>query len=849
MSSRCFHCSEPVPNGFNAQVCFDGKFRETCCFGCQAVMQAIIDAGLSDYYRFRSEPARPLSIDQDDIDSLRIFDEPEYRAKLLTRSADSATNGIGLQGSEVELAEVTLSVEGIRCGACIWLLERTLRALPDIDEAVVNGSTHRAFIRFNVSRLPLSTILRCIHNIGYEAVPLDIRQREQRLADESRSQIQRLFVAGIAMMQIMMFSLPGYLDGESQIAAAHLKLLHWASMVLAIPIVFFSSTPFFNGAWKSIRTLRMGMDVPVSIGIVVAFSASVWNTLWADGETYFDSVSMFVFLLLLARYLEWAVRCRSVRAIDDVSSHIADKACQLIDGEFQLVPASRLQVGDLIRVDSGQTVPVNAVITTAGTVVNCSVLSGESEPISLGKGDEVPGGAQVVGAPVTCRVTAIQQHSTLSVIGMLVNRGAADKPELANIADQVAYYFVWCLLSLSLLVFLCWWWIDASRAITVAVTVLVVSCPCALSLATPLAFASSASRLIHSKLLITRGHVLETTAKITDVVLDKTGTLTHGTPTVLAVDTVAHCDKAHAIGIAAALEEGAAHPFAQAIREMAGDEKTPEMTFTKLRHEAGGGIVAMTGEGITLRLGSARWCGLDESHVDRVFHAQSIHSQPASYVFLCESSDENFSRPTAVARFALADTLRDEAADMVTELRHRGLTVHLLSGDQHDVVENCAKRLDIDTWSSASRPEDKQRYVKSLQQNGACVLMVGDGINDAPVLATADVSVAIGNATSLARTTADVISLASDLTVLPLLLRQSQSTMRVVRQNLLWAFAYNMSAIPAASLGLVSPWLAAIGMASSSLLVAVNAARLMRISNNSSVKERFISTGALVWNH
>ena len=841
---RCYHCHEPVPQGFHAPVEFDNETRNTCCYGCQAVMTSIIDAGLADYYHFRTEPAKDLPEDiAARLDALQIYDEPEFTEQLLSDSNDPDGG---------QLAEVTLSVDGVRCGACVWLLERSLRSLPGVQSASVNSSTHRARLCFDTSQIALSSILQRMQQVGYCATPLDTRQREQGLASESRRQIQRLFVAGIAMMQVMMYALPDYLNGDGEIAQAHLQLLRWASMVLTIPVVFFSAAPFYAGAWRSLRLRSAGMDVPVVIGVTVAFGVSVRNTMAQSGDVYFDSVSMFVFLLLLARYLEWSARCRSLRAIDDVSSQQVNTARQLIGGVYQTVPASRLQPGDTIRVDSGETVPVNGVLITNAGLIDCAVLSGESVPLSIAANDAVPGGAQVCGAPITLTVTDPQHCSTLSVIARLIERGSADKPAMVALADRVAHYFVWCLLAYACVVFVAWLWVDTDRAAVIAITVLVVSCPCALSLATPSALAASTSRLIKKRLLITRGHVLETAAAITDVVFDKTGTLTHGAPRVVAVDGVDHH---RALALAAALEEGAAHPFATAVINYAAQHGVEPASLHVTRHEAGAGVEATDKKtDVTVRIGTPAWCNLGPTDLERFNQDFSENTQVASMVYLCESSEPRFANPVVNARFAIADTLRVESSALVNHLQQQGLHVHLLSGDQTDVVEDCAASLNISTWRATALPQQKQHYVQQLQSRGACVLMVGDGINDAPVLASADVSVAMGNATSIAQTSADVIALSNDLSVVDTLLSQARRTRTIVRQNLSWALAYNITVIPAASLGLISPWLAAVGMALSSLLVAGNASRLWWSGRAepaaplSSVTEPNVTERA-AWNH
>lgn len=809
-------------------------------------MQAIVDAGLTDYYRFRTEPAvagvLPDALETQ-LDELRVFDEPEFIDQLLT--AEPSQHSAEPAGS---VAEVVLSIDGISCGACVWLLERRLYALAGVLKVSVNGSTHRAHLRFNPQVVSLSAILQHIKRIGYPALPLDVKQQEQRLRQESRQQIQRLFVSGIAMMQVMMYALPGYLSDRAEIAQAHLQLLHWASMVLTVPVILFAAKPFYQGAWRSFRTGSVGMDVPVVIGITAAFCISVYHTVTHQGQIYFDSVSMFVFLLLLARYLEWSVRSRSLRTIDEISQQTIDTANLCVDGATRVVPAGRLKVGDTVLVNSGETVPVNGIVLDNRSLIDLSVLTGESAPLAVEPQDVVAGGAIVVGTPLLLRATATQQQSTLSVIAGLIQRAASDKPAMVKSADQVAHYFVWWLLSFAAVVFLCWWWIDSARAATVAITVLVVSCPCALSLATPAALAVATGNLLRSRLLITKSHVLETSAAITDVVLDKTGTLTNGTPQVISVDCADQVTSADAVALAKVLEAGAAHPFAVAISELDMPDALPTALLQQIQHQVGAGVQAQTADGRYFRIGSPQWCQLDQIALERFDNACSPGAV-GSFIYLCVSSEAQFTSPRVIARFVFADTLRPEAADVIACLKSRGLRVHLLSGDQRNVSETCARTLGIDHVCARALPQDKQRYVNTLQQQGACVLMVGDGINDAPVLALADVSVAMSHATSLAQTSADAIALAGGLNALPLLLQQARRTSRVVKQNLAWALGYNALAIPLAALGLVAPWAAAIGMAGSSLLVAANACRLWRVEQPVAKFTPYGPWGVPVWNH
>ena len=839
---RCYHCAEPVTEPQRWQVEFDNDIRDVCCAGCKAVMQAIVDSGLGDYYRFRTEPAQFGVIPDDlskQLDELKVFDEPEISERYL-HAADS--------DAENDLVEVNLSVEGLRCGACVWVLERSVSALTGVDMARVNFSSARATVRFNPQHTKLSRILGRVAEVGYRTVPFDARERELALKRESRVWLQRLFVAGIAMMQVMMYALPAYISESGEMDAGHEQLLRWAALVLTTPVLLYSAQPFLRGAYNDLLIRKPGMDVPVSIGILAAFIASVWATLSGQGEIYFDSVAMFVFLLLGARYLEWAVRRRAIRAVDDISSAAPETAQRVNGDDIDLVPASRLEAGDCVIVNNGDRVPVDGVVLQGQSAINNALVTGESIPVAVGPGDIVAGGALLAAAPIRLTVLRRQSASTLSVIDRLIDRGACEKPLAVQISDRVATLFVTVLLGFALLVWLVWMVIDSSRAATTAIAVLVVSCPCALSLATPAALAAATGELLKSRLLITRGHALETLSRVTDVVFDKTGTLTTGKPEVISMHTANGESELKLLDIAVAMEIGSSHPYASALRQRqrllrqndVSDPQSVDMLYlqtdapaalramsfkvSSMDHQAGHGVGATIENGSTLYLGSAQWCGINAEMLDKWRKKDTQEEQAASEVFL--TLHKQSGEVLIMARFVIKDALRDNISELINALKQQGLQVHLLSGDRHPAVEAVADELKISNIIAMASPSEKQAYVRNLQASERVVLMVGDGINDAPVLASADVSMAAGDATALARTAADVISLLPGLNGLLQLLKKATQTKNIVRQNLTWAASYNALAIPLAGLGLIPPWAAAIGMALSSLLVAANAQRL-----------------------
>ncbi len=802
----CFHCGQPVaePRRWLARV--EGEDRPMCCAGCQAVAQAIVDAGLDDYYRHRAQPAAGPSAVPVELERLGLYDEPEVAQRYVRGSG--------------EALETTLLLDGLRCGACVWLIERTLAAQPGVTAASVNFATERAVVRWDPSRTRLSQLLARIAAIGYRALPYDAQQREAQLARGTRQIVRRLFVAGIGMMQVMMYAVPVYMAGAGEIEWEFEHLMRWASLLLTLPVVLYSAQPFFSGALRDLRARSLGMDVPVALGLAAAFAASTWSTVSGHGQVYFDSVTMFVFLLLGARYLEWVARRRASRAVDAMAAALPERVSRVIaapaelselslaDAPLEEVPAARTVPGDLLRIAAGERIAVDARVVAGSTAVDQSLLTGESAPVPRSVGDEVAGGSVNAGSPVWVRVLRTSADSTLSTIERLIERAALDKPAIALVADRVAAWFVLALLVFATVVALAWWRIDPSRVLPIAVAVLVVSCPCALSLATPAALAAATGAVTRRGILVASGRALETIAGCTDVVFDKTGTLTTGRPRLVA--TVCFDDRTprSALRLAAALGEGSAHPLSAALIAAAADAPPPA---TQVSHEPGRGV---EGEvcGRRYRLGSAafaaQWASLPDAG-----------SGPESEVWLV-------ARGAAVARFELRDTRRADAGAAVDALRAAGLRVHLLSGDRPAAVAAVAGELGIEAVRAQADPQDKLEYVRSLQRDGRRVLMVGDGINDAPVLAAAHASLAVGEATALARTAADTVLLAPNLELVPALVGIARRTRRVVAQNLAWASLYNAIAIPAAALGFVPPWLAALGMSGSSLLVVGNALRL-----------------------
>lgn len=801
----CFHCGQQVPPGSRWQARIDGSARDMCCPGCAAAAQAIVQGGFGDYYANRSEYAVPAAGPAEDAE-LALYDAP--------RNAPCNSEDLAGEGS--------FTIEGVRCGACVWLVERQLERLPGMLQCSLNVATGRVFVRWDPAVCRPSVIVRALGAVGYTAYPYDAQRHGEQLMRARRKLFRQLFVAGLSMMQVMMYAVPSYLADEGSMDADMAALMGWASLALTLPAVFYSALPFFAGAWRDLRRGVPGMDVPVALGIAAAFGGSCAALLGGGGALYFDSLTMFIFLLLGSRYLELGARQRATQVLEGLSRRLPAAALRLVGDPAaratELVPAARLAVGDLVLVPPGQAIPADGLLVEGATEVDVALLTGESRPRAVGAGDTVAGGAVNAGQPIVMRISSAARDSTLALLVRLIERAGLGKPALALWADRVAAWFVLGLLLLTVVVYLAWSQVDPARAWQAAVAVLVVSCPCALSLATPTALAAATDRLLRSGVLAVAPHTLETLARATHIVFDKTGTLTLGRPVLTRVLPVGALDSETCLAIAAALQAGSAHPIGAAIRaaqDSPGPVGGPVVTARGLHAEVGRGIEGSVC-GVLYRVGTA-------AYVAGLAGGGARCAAPAGTTSIWLGCAGAW-----LARFDLADCLRPEAAGVVERFRRGGKTIVLLSGDEQAAAQAVAARLGIATALGGQLPADKLAFVRKLQQEGAVVAMVGDGINDAAVMRGADVSFAMGQGAELAQLHADAVLIGDGLAPLAVAARTAERTAAVIRQNLLWASLYNLAAIPAAATGLLNPWLAGIGMALSSALVVLNALRLRR---------------------
>ena len=808
--SGCFHCGLPLPGGAHYPIQFEGHTKQACCRGCQAVAQTIIDSGQGAYYIHRTALPATAREAEAELAQLGLYDLPEIQESFVRTESEN-------------VREAALILENIVCAACIWLNERHIAALPGVLSVEINYATRRARVRWDNSRIQLSAILKAVSDIGYIAHPFDPGRSDDVYKRERNTAIKRLAIAGLGMMQVMMYALPSYTatDMTDEIRL----LMRWASLILTIPVVGYSAWPFFIGAWRDLRRRTLGMDVPVALGVGTAFVASVYSTFSGEGEVYYDSVTMFVFLLLTGRFLEMNARRRAGAAVEELVRLIPAATTRLPNWparDEEQVPVARLAVGDHVLVRPGETLPADGVVVDGDSAVSEAMLTGESLPVSKSKDAKVVGGSLNQASPLVVRVERLGADTRLASIVRLLDRAQSEKPRIGQLADRAAAWFVGLLLVITFFVGLAWYFIDPSKALWIVVSILVVTCPCALGLATPAALTTATGRLTRLGLLTTRGHALETLARATDLVFDKTGTLTHGRLSVRRVVPLDGRNADEVSAIAAALEAGSEHPIARALRE---GGSTSTITASGIHNTPGRGVEG-TIDGRNYRLGTPRFAADSETPPAAPASGGGAYPEKGHPASGHESWVALATDGELIAWFALADTPRADAARALGALRQQGVRLHLLSGDAEGAVEAVAQQLGIADWHAAALPEDKLAYVKKLQDEGRIVAMVGDGINDAPVLAGAQVSIAMGEGADVAQAAADMVMLGSRLATLSEGVALARKTQRIIRENLGWALGYNLVAIPAAALGYVTPWIAGIGMSASSLLVVLNALRL-----------------------
>ena len=805
VAESCFHCGLPLDPNFRESIPVSGRARSFCCHGCLAVARSIVDAGLEEYYEHRREKAVTADVVPEIVRKLGFYDHPSVQKSFVRATKDTR--------------EASLLLENIRCAACLWLNERVLRGLDGVIEVDLDYASHHARVRWDPARIKLSEILESILSIGYVAHPYDATRREELNRIQEKRSIERLIFAGVIGMMVMNFAIAGYVMGlgdETGELSLWVRIGRWTSLFATTTLLAYPGQEFFIGAWRDLRNRRLGMDVPIVLGLSFAYLGSLHTTWSQSGEVYYDSIAMFVFLVLLARRIELRGRVRAADALDRVGKILPRLATRLdADGE-QEVLVTDLAPGDRVRVHPGEIVPADGRLIDGRSTFDESLLTGEPLPVARQPGDMLIGGTCNVDQTVILEVEKDTGDSTVAEIHRLLMRGMREAPRYAVLAQRAAAWFVAVVLLIAAVTATTWLLIDPALALPNTVSVLIVTCPCAFALATPVAAAIGVGRLADAGMLTVRSDAIEHLAQCDTFAFDKTGTLTLGELRVEQIATFGNLDAAQAMSLAAALEAHSEHPIGKALRAQ---HQGPVREVSDHLNRVGEGIQGTIDDTIW-RIGKPAFA-LPAASLPRLqADHPTLMSSAYVVVALCDMDGNG-------ALFALSDQMRPGVQELLATLRDRGVRhIALLSGDSQESVQQFAQNLDFDEALGDQKPSDKLTWIRRRQGDGARVAMAGDGINDAPTLAAADVSVSFAHATELAQVSSGLLVLGNDLGVIGEMRVVAEKTRRIMRQNLGWAAAYNFLAVPAAALGMIAPWGAAIGMSLSSLLVVLNALRL-----------------------
>ncbi|OQX30909.1 MAG: copper-translocating P-type ATPase [Candidatus Sedimenticola endophacoides] len=810
----CYHCSLPVDPAEEIHAEIEGEPRGFCCIGCKSVCEAIYAAGLQGFYQ-RTPEGTPLAPPPELPRELALYDLDEVQEEFVASLGD--------------VRDIHLLVEGIHCAACVWLIENTLRSMPGVELARVNLSGRRLRVQWDNGRLRLSAIIQRLGRIGYAAVPYDPEAAEGSLKRENRHLLYRMAFAGFSMMNLLWISIALY-SGADQ--GEFKGLFHWVGFCLATPTLIYSGQPFFKGAWSGIRNLHLGMDVPIAVGASITYLYSVYVTVSATavGEVYYDTVVNFLFVILVGRYLEAISKRQAVASTQRLLDLQPRVATVLRDGEERIVPIRSVKSGEVVLVRPGERIPVDGVVLEGSSVIDEAMLTGESEPVVKGLGAQVSAGTINGHGVLKVEVRGLLRDTALGRIIRLVEEAQASKAPIQCVADRIVPWFVAVTLTLATLTFLYWVNSDFELALMAATAVLIITCPCAFGLATPMSIAVASGLGARHGILVKNGEVLETLSSINHVVFDKTGTLTEGRMSLTSVRTAsgqwrrgegrAGAEITDLIGRLAAVERYSEHPVASAILDLADEWKLERVPVEEFENHPGYGVRARLG-GIEIAAGNRAWMkGLGVA-LNPEFETvqEGLDRQGIGSLHLAWDGVE-------VALLGLEDRIREGALPLIEALKADGMQLTLLSGDRQGTAEAIARRLGGMEVIAEVMPEDKDRVIARLQAGSHKVAMVGDGVNDAPALVRADIGIALGSGTDVSIASADIVLMSSELRKVRLAVALSRRTLRTIRQNIGISITYNVIMVPLAMATFVTPLVAAVSMPVSSLLVIGNAARI-----------------------
>lgn len=816
VNKNCFHCGLPLPQNLTFEQEIEGSKRSFCCPACQAVCSAIYDAGLEGFYD--RAPQGVLAPPPETSKDLALYDLDEVQAEFVSSL-----------GKE---REIHLLVEGIHCAACVWLIERSLGQLSGVLNAQVNLSGKRLLLAWDNSLIKLSQIIAHLAQIGYAAVPYDPEVAEGRLKKQNRALLLRMAFAAFAMMNLLWISIALY-GGANE--SEFRSLFHWVGFSLATPTLLYSGYPFLHSAWTGLRRLHLTMDLPIAIGAISTYLYSVYITLNQSviGEVYYDTVVNFLFVILVGRYLEAMSKRQAVASTQRLLDLQPRAATVLRDGEIVLLPIRAVQADDVVVLKPGDKIPVDGIIIDGRSSVDESMLSGESHPVIKQEGSKVSAGTINIDNSLKVRVDGTLRNTSLGRIINLVEEAQASKAPIQCTADRIVPWFIAATLTLATFTF--FWWLNTGFeiALMAATAVLIITCPCAFGLATPMAIASASGLAARSGILIKNGGVLETLSEIDHVVFDKTGTLTVGRMLVQKILTSGNISQETLMSMVVALETHSEHNIAKALCNWADEKDLPTYLAQQIVNKPGFGIKGIVDDR-EIFIGTTQWLKQNQLQMneDLSQKAHQLESDGSSCVHVAIDGLHE-------ALISISDQLRKDAKTLVDALRSKNIRMTILSGDRQTVVEHIAQQLGggMETMAEVL-PEDKDMMIQKLREEGATVAMVGDGINDAAALNRADIGIALGSGTDISGESADIVLMTNELDKVSLAMQLSQRTLRTIRQNIGISFTYNIIMVPLAMAAMITPLVAAISMPISSLLVIGNATRIRSVFKNQMEKER-----------
>lgn len=807
--AACFHCGLDIPVEVEFHSLLEAQIRDFCCIGCQSVCEAIFQSGLQGYYQ-RTPQGTLLAPPPLPPKDLEMYDLDEVQQDFVNCQGD--------------IKDTHLLVEGIHCAACVWLIERGMMRIAGVQTANVNLAGKRLHIRWSSQRVQLSTLIANLSKIGYAGVPYDPDVAEGAMKRANRAMLYRLIFAGFAMMNLALISIALY-SGADQ--GKFRTFFQWMGFAVATPTLLYSAYPFYKGAWSGLRNLRLTMDLPIALGLAVTYLYSFYVTLQGEGvgEVYFDTVTNLTFVILVGRYLEGIYRHQAVAATSRLMDLQPRVATLIRAGVEYITPIRGIKVGDHVLVKPGYKVPVDGVIIEGNSSIDEAMLSGESAPVSKSMGMTVSTGTLNVNGALLVQVQSTLQNTMLAKIIRLVEEAQSSKAPIQRIADRIVPWFV--LVTILCASFTFWLWQGSSfeLALMAATSVLIITCPCALGMATPMSIAVASGLGAKHGILIKNGLVLETLSKVTHFVFDKTGTLTEGKMSVAQTFVAAESERDNLLAMAAAVERYSEHSVARAIVQAAEQQelKYRDIAVRDFNVTPGLGVSA-TVHSAEILLGNAAWLQRNSVPLNEslLLQAQGAEAHAMSCVHYAKAG-------VHLAVFALADQLRCDAQQLVSELRAAGIAITLLTGDRKAVAVAIAQQLGGMEVIAEVLPQDKDQVIQKLQQQGAVVAMVGDGINDAPALIRADVGIALASGTDVSVESADIVLMHNELNKVRQATMLSRRTLRTIKQNIGLSFVYNSIMVPLAIMGHVTPLVAAITMPISSLLVIANASRIRNL--------------------